>query len=233
MSVAGYVSPYRATAGGASPKILTVGDSIMHGAEPVPSASPPTVWDYVYHGGYRKFLYQALVARGRTPTMMGGLANATDGLALSVAGLNHNGNNGSTTANWVASYWATYKAANWDGQGTPTIICLATGANDGNTQAAGQKIGELIDLATAAYPFANVLVSTRTAQTTSASDLINAEITAQVATKKAKGANVQLVDAFAKVPLGAKRFPDGVHPSPDGYALLGDLWVAAIAPLVT
>lgn len=220
-----FVRPYQATPRGQAPFILAIGDSICHGR------IPDGLGGITYTGGWRRYIYAALVARSLTPTMIGVLLNSSDGLALSVAGLAHSGNDGATTAGWISAFAATKPT--WDAQGTPTIVCLTTGANDGNTTAAGQSIGTLIDLAIAAYPLANIIVSTRTPNLGVASNLINAQIAVEVANRKATGRHIQLVDAFSAVPANTGYFPDTLHPSASGYSLLGDLWANAIVPLVT
>jgi lysophospholipase L1-like esterase len=215
------VAPYSATCRTCTPVIWTVGDSIAHGA----------IFDgsggFFYGGGWRKYVYQHLVSIGRTPTMVGGLANASDGLALSVAGTSHNGNNGSSTANWVALYYGTYQPGL---AATPTIVTLSTGSNDPDTVGAGQSVGQLMDLAIASYPLANIIVSTVTPISGSSKATINAQIVIEVANRARAGKHVQLVNGAGAVTLG--QLSDGQHPSGTGYQMLGDMWVTAIAPLV-
>lgn len=216
-----YTAPYTATCRTCTPVIWPVGDSITHGAV------SNGVGGFSYLGGWRRYVYQALVAGGRTPTMVGGLANASDGLAVGVAGTSHNGNNGSSSAQWVATFFATYQPGL---AATPTIITLATGANDTDTVGSGQSVGQLIDLATAAYPLANVIVSTRTPQSGVSSSTINAQIATEVTTRIRAGKHVQLVDGFSVISTGD--LSDGLHPSEVGYKRLGDMWVSAIRPLL-
>lgn len=219
MATLGYTSTYRATARGANAVIWTIGDSITRGAVPRGGA-------FIYEGGWRRFPYQRLVALGRTPTMVGGLLNSADGLATSVAGTSHNGNNGSSAAQWVSSIYATYQP----GLGaTPTIITIALGANDSDTVGSGQSVGAVIDLAIASYPLANVLVATRTPTAAGSSSTINGQIAAEVTARIRAGKHVQLVDQFAAV--ATVDLPDGLHPASPVYKKLGDLWTNAIVPL--
>lgn len=225
MAIAGYIKPYRATPAGQGPVILTLGTSIDHGAEPAGES-------FEYHGGWRQWVYAALVAAGRTPTMIGQALNATDGLALGVAGLAHGGINGATFVNWVASYWASNKAT-WDAQATPpTIILVGGAANDANTVGGGEQVGALVDLAAAAYPFANIVASNCTPNLAGDRSVINAEIASQVATKRAQGMHVQLLDSYSAIPASLAYLPDTLHPNAAGYALLGSAWTAAVMPLV-
>lgn len=217
---AGYVETYSATCRTCAPVIWVIGDSIGHGAIPIAGGG------FAYTGGWRRYVYGALVAAGRTPTMVGGLSDASDGLASTIAGDKHNGNNGATTANWVASYYATYQP----GLGsTPTIVIICTGANDPDTVGSGQSIGQLADLVVANYPLANVLVGTKLPSIGAAST-INAQIAVEVSSRFRAGKHVQMVDTFSVVGMGD--LGDGLHPTQSGYAKLGEAWRQAVVPLV-
>lgn len=222
----GYTRPYTATCRTCTAVIWTIGDSIMHGAIPSPDGAGG--WTYAYIGGYRRYVYAALVTAGRTPTMVGGLLNSSDGLPLSIAGLSHNGNNGTSAAQWVASTFATYQPGL---AASPTIIAIALGANDTDGVGAGTSVGQVIDLAVASYPLANILVGNVTPQgpTGAAPTTTNAQIAVEVATRIRAGKHVQLVDQFTAV---GKAAPDTQHPDQPSYNKLGNLWTQAIVPLV-
>jgi lysophospholipase L1-like esterase len=162
-------------------------------------------------GGYRRGTFQALQAAGKSPTTVGGLLTASYGGDPTKCGTYHNGNAGATAANWVSSYYGTYVAGL---QATPNLITIELGPNDPDSSASGDKIGgDMVDLAAASFPLANILVFLAMDRNGVAPTLINAAITSAVALRKTRGYHVDIVDMQR---LQAPQL-DGLHPSPTGY----------------
>lgn len=229
MSAFGYVAPYRAAPAGGPVRIWTPGDSIMAGAIPVSDGAGG--WTYSYLGGWRRYVYSALLALGITPVMLGSLLNASHGLAESVAGLRHNGNNNSSAAQWLGSFFQGYFSALFPTAADhPHLILLALGANDADSVGTGQNIGALVDLAAANAPRANILVGNVLPRTSMPGTTVNAQIATEVAARRGRGMHCQLVDQAAAVPLSF--MPDGTHLSAAGYVRAGAVWTSAVVPLV-
>lgn len=231
MSANGYVRPYNAAPRGGPTVVWTVGDSITHGAV------PDGMGGFLYEGGWRCPLFQAMTALGANPNFVGALLNSSETPPVTCAGTAHNGNNGASAANWLASYYQSY----WDSLFTggsppypiPQWILISVGANDANTVETGETIGDLIDLAALNQPFANILVANvipRAGAGEPNNNLVNASIAAEVAVRRARGMHVQLVDQAAHITLAD--LGDGLHPTSAGYQIMGDVWIAAVEPLL-
>jgi lysophospholipase L1-like esterase len=176
----------------------------------------------MYRGGWRVPAFSAMTAAGQAPNFIGGLTNASETPPVTGAGTGHNGNNGSSSAQWVSSFYATYQPGL---SATPHIITIATGANDADTVGGGQDVGALIDLAAASYPLAAILVGTRTQATGGAGATHAAQVRTEVANRRQNGMHVTLVDQWAAFGSYTHRYlGDGLHFTPAGYAVLGELW---------
>lgn len=174
-------------------------------------------------GGYRATTFPFLAASGKNPTTVGGLLTSTYGGDPALCGTHHNGNAGSTVANWIASYYATYVAGL---QATPNLITIELGANDADSEANGTKVGgDMVDLAASSFPRASILVFLATDRAGAALSTMNAAITAAVATRKTKGYNVDTVDMRSVQPPQL----DGVHPNLYGYGLMGSCLNAVLS----
>lgn len=229
MSAFGFVAPYRAAPAGGPVRIWTPGDSIMAGAIPVSDGAGG--WTYSYRGGWRRYVYSALLALGLTPLMLGALLNASHGLAESVAGLRHNGNNNSSAAQWLASFFQSYfEALFLTPADHPHLILIALGANDADSVGTGENIGALVDLAAQLAPRANILVGNVLPRTSMPGTTVNAQIATEIAARRRRGLHCELVDQAAAVPLSYA--PDGTHLSAAGYGRAGDVWTAAVLRLV-
>lgn len=206
-----------------SPKIWTIGDSITLGQ--INNASSTVQW---WQAGWRKWVYQHLLWMGFSPVMLGGIDDRLIGLADDVAGRWQNGLGGSSSAQWRDTHFATYNAALG---ATPDVITVALGANGTNVVSNGTAVGQVLDLAIAAYPAAKILCANRTPRWDQSSDVVNGQIATEVATRAAAGKLVTLVDQFAA--LTTADMPDGLHPDSDGYKKLGVVWSAAVMAAVS
>jgi lysophospholipase L1-like esterase len=173
-------------------------------------------------GGYRRTVFTAMTAAGKSPSTVGGLLTASYGGDPALCGTYHNGNAGSTVANWIGSYYATYVGS----AGTPNLVTIELGANDADTLANGDKVGgDMVDLAAASFPKANILVFNCLDRYGAQLTNLNSGIASAVATRKARGVNVDVVDMRS---CGATLI-DGLHPSDDGYVRMGERLVANIS----
>jgi hypothetical protein len=109
------------------------------------------------------------------------------------------------------------------------------GTNDLNEGAtatqATTRLADLLHTILAARPGVTVLVSTLIPMHNghdAAWSAYNAAIPQVVATTRAAGGNVSLVDLSAVVP--ANHYADGLHPDQLGFNALGDAWYRALAP---
>lgn len=162
-------------------------------------------------GGYRRGTFQALQAAGKSPTTVGGLLTANYGGNPALCGTYHNGNAGATAANWVGSYYGGYVGGL---QATPNLVTIELGPNDPDSGASGDKIGgDMVDLAAASFPLANILVFLAMDRYGVAPTLINAAITSAVTLRQKRGYHVDIVD-MQRLPVPQL---DGLHPSPTGY----------------
>lgn len=172
-------------------------------------------------GGYRRTVFQALQAAGKSPATVGGLLTSTYGGDPALCGTYHNGNAGSTTANWVASYYAMYV-----GSATgANLVTIELGANDADSTANGDKIGgDMVDLVAASFPLANILVFLAMNRNGVEPTLINAGITDAVTLRKKRGYHVDVVD------MQRLQVPqlDGLHPSLTGYSRMGSQLAAEL-----
>lgn len=196
-----------------------MGDSIERGAVPANGS-------FLYRGGLRSTAYAMMTTAGMQPDFRGHLLNADESPAVTDAGIGHGGSNGSSSATWVASLFATWQTA-MTGI-TPHIIRIALGANDGPLAADAANLATLVDTVAAAYPRAALLVGTRT-QTfglPGASGILHRnQVLSDMATRKARGMHVNVVDCWDAFGDYTHRYlGDGLHFTPAGYVILGDLW---------
>ncbi len=215
----GYVRPYSAVPAGGPLVFWPIGDSITRGTNGA--------------AGWRHWLYVAAVAAGVSPAFVGALLNSDDGLSDAVAGHAHNGNNGAFGTTWYSTYFDFYLPYVTPSYipVAPNVIGIAVGANDTDDAAHAIDFCRLMDKAAAAFPLANVLFATRT-WATADTGAQAAQVRLEVARRRAQGMNVTLVDAHALGPRGIAGTTDGLHPGDEGYRVLGDLWTAALLPLL-
>ena len=223
------------TTAGSACSILPLGDSITEGCCTAPE------------GGYRIELFTKAVNSKQTITFVGGslgVGNAKPNGPTTVAGKTfpqgNEGNGGYTIASPSSKggiagaitdqSLSTYK---------PNIVLLMIGTNDvlqnldlGN---APTRLASLIDEIIAGAPNALLVVSTIPPCCNDATvQAYNATIPAMVKTRAQAGKHVLFVDAHAAFVKNANYkadyiSSDGLHPSANGYAVIGDLFYGAIS----
>ena len=207
-----YVRPFCSAPIGGPTVFATIGDSQLRGAE-------PSAASFIRRGGWKPYAFAAMTSAGQNPDFQGQILNSTDG--VTTCGTSHGGVEGATSANWVGTYYATWKAAL---TATPHIVAISLGANDADSAAAAASIATLTDTVAADYPLASILVSTRPKATAvpNFGSLHRAQVISDVAARRANGMHVTLVDQWPVVDL--RNMPDLLHCDKVGYRLLGDLW---------
>lgn len=212
MPAYGFIPPYtNCPAHGAGTLIVwPLGDSITQGI----------------NGGWKAPLFTAVTSIRPDSDFKGAIINAQLTPPVTNCGTGSNGNPNSAAWQWHANGWVNQFMPN----PRPHIVLLSLGANDSDNTQGGVDVGNCIDDIIALAPNANILVANRTPQSAVGSSNINAEIASQVATRKAAGKHVQLVDAFNSIKVSD--LSDGLHPTERGYQLMGELWTLAVCPLV-
>jgi lysophospholipase L1-like esterase len=223
------------TTAGTACSILPLGDSITEGCCTAPE------------GGYRIELFTKAVNSKQTITFVGGtlaVGNAKPNGPTTVAGKTfpqgNEGNGGYTIASPSSKggiagaitdqSLSTYK---------PNIVLLMIGTNDvlqnldlGN---APTRLASLIDEIITGAPNALLVVSSiPPCCNDSTVQAYNATIPAMVKTRAQAGKHVLFVDAHAAFVKNANYkadyvSSDGLHPSANGYAVIGDLFYGAIS----
>jgi hypothetical protein len=157
----------------------------------------------------------------------GDLNNALYG--YSACGSAHSGHAGSSAAQWVSNGWmATFNPV-------PSLVAdvhfglLMLGPNDvGDDPVAAANIGTLSDQFLVLHPQAIVFVANRLPRSFAATALWNAAVAAGVASRRAAGKNVVLVDLYSVVQLAD--LYDGLHPNAAANFRIADRWYGAMAP---
>ncbi|KAL3454210.1 hypothetical protein BJX65DRAFT_301996 [Aspergillus insuetus] len=197
-------------ASGVELRVLPIGDSITWGAQSSDDA------------GYRKYLYDMLVAHGNKVDFVGSVQSGTD-----IGDDDHEGHRGETIEEIAHdSLTGIYAAAN--------IILLHAGTNDmkGDIDVtnAPSRLADLIDLIFKHSDDAVLLVCQIIPSTTGAYQTrinnFNAALPAIVDGYLAKGRKVALVamnDALSTADLA-----DNLHPNDGGYKKMADAYYAAI-----
>jgi len=217
-------------------KILPLGDSITEGCCTAPE------------GGYRIELFTKAVNSNQTITFVGGtlsIGDAKPNGPTTVAGQTfpqgNEGNGGYTIASpsskgGIAGAITDQSCSTYK----PDIVLLMIGTNDilqnidlGN---APTRLGSLIDEIITDAPSALLVVSSIPPCCNDTTvQAYNATIPDMVKTRAQAGKHVLFVDAHAAFVKDANYkadyiSSDGLHPSTNGYAVIGDLFYGAISP---
>ncbi|MBI3880830.1 MAG: tandem-95 repeat protein [Verrucomicrobia bacterium] len=216
---------------GATVKVMPLGDSITDG--------------FTSPGGYRVRLWTNLGAAGLSVNFVGSETNGPPELGDT----DHEGHSGYLIGPGVPTntLHSLYEFADtWLSNAQPDVVLLLIGANDMvndyDVTNAPARLGGLLDKIYTNSPNAHVIVSsltpfddTDTAWTEAAryvkSRDFNAQLPDLVATKQAAGRRISFMDGAKSI----TRYDlvDGIHPSTNGYANLGDFWYAALLPVLT
>jgi lysophospholipase L1-like esterase len=210
----------------------TIGDSITFGYQSSTG------------GGYRIKLLQDIWASNRNATFVGDDSSGPDSLDGRPFPRNNEGYSGYTIDDTGPPINRTGIAplvpaalAKW----APNIVTLMIGTNDMGTNNdvanAPARLANLIDSILATSPNALLVV----AQITPTGDdglnalirTYNAAIPALVSSRAAAGKHIIMVDMYSAFTADAAYKTDymngSLHPNDTGYALMGDVWYAAIA----
>jgi lysophospholipase L1-like esterase len=213
--------------------VMPLGDSITDGFTPLA-------------GGYRIELFHQMLLNNKAITFVGTLANGPAMVDAQPFPRRHEGHNGFTIDDapvfgrlgispLVDQSIRTYR---------PHIILLMIGTNDidlnNNVATAPMRLGALMDRIVVDSPDALLAVATIVPTRTDAENLrftaYDAAIPAVVRQRAAAGKHVVLVDnhaAFLANPnYKTAWLADNLHPTPAGYAVLGQMWYAAIGSFV-
>lgn len=222
MPIYGYNKPYCPPHPGGL-RVAFLGTSLINGAIYEPE-SPYAVNGFTYRGGPRPAAYAAVTAIDPAADFIGHVLNTAVNPDVTNAGTAHSGINATSGSNWYASYWDSLKAA-WAGV---HIFCIGMGANDGDTQEDATNYCRLIDKAAVDFPNAVVLFGTEITPEAGGLDIQSAQVRVEVATRKARGMNVDLVDVHAEAGLTTGDYSDGLHLTDSGYAKVGAVWARAL-----
>ncbi len=213
--------------------ILPLGDSITYGYS-VPAVVP---------GGYRGTLYSDLTSAGYNVQLVGSLTDNPPP-SLPAAADSHDGYKGYLIAG-VDGYTSfsvngsTIDQALAPGNGiNPNLILLQLGTNEilGNyhVTSAPYELAALITHILELRPNAEILVSTippiENALWNTEATAFNKALSGPngiIAQLQAEGENVRLVNVGGSLTL-ADLGGDGIHPSAEGYAKMGNAWAAAV-----
>ena len=197
-------------------KVLPLGDSITVGLGSSDA------------GGYRVPLFRKALEAGQSTTYVGtqsGGPSMVDGMPFPRS---HEGFSG-RTIDFIADRIPA--PALDDGA---HIILLMIGTNDMYMQPNGapERLAVLLDEILEAEPDALLVVAQLTPFPGSAAEVMqyNAAIPPLVEERAAQGEHIVLVDMYTD--FSESLLNDGVHPNPEGYALMADRWYAAIAEVL-
>lgn len=219
----GRVAPYTRCPTGGTLVIQPMGDSTTAGA--------------LTGGGWRSMLLANLatlrggtVGAGGVVDSQGDLNNALYGYAAST-GTAHSGHSGSSAQQWIDNGWMTAFNPVPGGVADVHFGALLLGQNDGgDTAPSAGNIGTLTDQFLVLHPRAVVFVATRLPRNFSTSTTFNATVRAGVASRRAAGKNVVLVDVFAVTTIADSY--DGLHQNETGNRKIADAFYAAMSPYV-
>jgi lysophospholipase L1-like esterase len=205
--------------------IAFFGDSITLGFTPV----QPFVASYYYTTGYRKYVYQYLLAENLNPEPVGYQQDSVSfvGVSALLAGDYQSGILGTSYTTWLPSgsnYLLGLVKPAMDLRAplnVPQIIVQMLGANSGNTSGDATGQLQLLDLIMATWPTSWVIQCSRTPQAANLSNVVNPAVAAGVATRVAAGARCSFFDVFPLITTSTSDLPDGLHPSEAGYAKIG------------
>lgn len=195
-------------------RIWSLGDSITHGAIRNDNEPPDPLFDY--EGSFRCRLYAALVSAGFTPSFLGNITNASDGVVC--GGYGHTGINAAHPAVWNSSYFASQSPAIIN----PHLVNILLGANGANDDDTAGEIFGVVDQSLALWPTCSVAVQTMFACEGNDFAIMNAGLKSRAANRP----NVFIVDQSKALTLDD--LSDGLHPTAAGYYKLADALIDAI-----
>ncbi len=220
--------------GGASCKILPLGDSITYGVNDEGNA------------GYRGPLFASVVAAGQKITFTGSLSDGPStvsgqtfprnneghsGWGISEVNPNSGGSAGLTTVIPSPAF------ASGSG-GLPNIILLHIGTNDQGTYSAAQVTSDLtglIEKIIADAPDALLVVAQIIPLgygTNAVIKAYNQAIPAIVQQRAAAGKHIMLVDMYTGFNTSTMLGSDSIHPNSTGYKFMADHWYSVIGSLL-
>jgi len=186
-------------------KVMPLGDSITDG--------------YNVPGGYRNTLWQKVGSAGYKVDFVGSMFNGPS----SLGDHDHEGHSGWTISQIDAQIVGWLRTSN------PHTVLLHIGTNDMyNASGAPARLGTLLDHITSNAPSAEVFVATIIPRpaTSAAVSTFNAAVPGLVSTRAAAGKHVHLVNMFPA--LSSADLADGIHPTANGYAKMGQVWYSAL-----
>jgi lysophospholipase L1-like esterase len=192
--------------------------------------------------GYQPPLYKLAKTDGIELTFIG---TQTGGPTL-VDGKNftwrHDGYPGYTTTD-IDDYLPTL--LNVIDASPPAVVTIMLGTNDtfsGWPNSAAKKLSDIVEGIHAKFPDAYIILAKvipathEFVQFNWDIDSLNTEIEKLVQQKIDQGKPVLLVDMhgpfISRADYTAAYLPDGIHPNNAGYALMADVWYAAVKPLL-
>jgi lysophospholipase L1-like esterase len=197
-------------------RIMPLGDSITYGEGSSTGA------------GYRLPLWNDLSARGFHVEFVGSVQTGPASFDRQNEG--HPGWTIQQIAAEVVNWLLTYR---------PNIILVHIGTNDfvknDDPAQAPAHLSQLLNLITTTLPGATVIVAQilplpRSARLDAEVVAYNATIPSIVQAEVAQGKHVQYVDMYDAVP--PNMLPDQIHPNDAGYALMAQVWLHALLPLL-
>lgn len=226
----------RAAALGEAPgvplRLMPLGDSLTRGG--VTSRDP----HYALGGGYRTELWKTFRAEGAAVDFVGSAAAGPEELGDP----DHEGHGG-RTIDWLAA-----RVEGWLDAAVPDAVLLMAGTNDARAnpsrpadppEAMAREMAGLIDRIALRDGAPAVFVATlppidpagNGGRAATRAEEYDALLAAVVAERQARGLDVTLVDASARLDLGDVSDPpadSGVHLTPGGYAKVAAAWHEAL-----
>ncbi len=173
--------------------------------------------------GYRKVLFEKLLAEGYQVKMVGSQQNGSFSQPYCEG---YPGKVISYLADSIVAKSASYK---------PDFILLEIGTNDVSypvdPEHAVLRLGSLIDKLVATFPAANVVIATITPIWTKRATEFNKDLPGLVNIKKAQGMKVHLCDMYNQG-IGINEVPDAVHPNDAGYIKMANAWFDAVTAIL-
>lgn len=169
--------------------------------------------------GYRKMLFEKLLAQGYHVKMLGSQHNGTF-VQPSCEG--YPGKTITFFQDSVVSRIASLPA---------DFILLEVGANDMSfpvdPEHAGFRLSSLLDKIAAALPNAHILLASISPIWTNRALAYNKDLPGIVNIKRAQGMKISLCDMYGSG-IGINEVPDAFHPNDAGYAKMAQVWLDAI-----